>query len=148
MGHVLYWVNRVDLSWDARRSACVVPLQVLSRYEAGAAAGALMELQRSYVGEALNRLQGAEPVHLSVGEVFQPEVTEILREALTRPEVQKGPYVHSRGGDIREFCVSSLASWGTPADIAFLRRFADDREIGGSAIAAIRALEERLGNAR
>ncbi|HKO08147.1 MAG TPA: hypothetical protein VJ487_10565, partial [Alphaproteobacteria bacterium] len=142
LGRVLYWLNRCDVPMEERRAACAGAIATLSRHDAGVSAGILWELQHSYLGEGLNRLPGSDPVQISLHEPFRSEVAAICRQALIRPQNQKGFFIYTSRDEILEFAVRSLGLCGDQADIAILRDLSSDHRLGHAAIESIRKLEQ------
>jgi len=142
VAHILYWLNRCDLPMEERKRHCVPAIALLSRHSLGASAGALWELQNSFLMEGSDRLPGSEPVHILIGEFFKPEIVEIFRQALLHPEHQKGYFNFPQYEEILAFAITSIGQWGNLADINFLRRFSNDQKLGRAAIGAIKMLED------
>jgi hypothetical protein len=57
-GAILYWMNRIDLSLDQRRAACLEALAILSDHKLGVSIGILMESYHANTiwAEGLSRL--------------------------------------------------------------------------------------------
>jgi hypothetical protein len=67
----------------------------------------------------------------------------VCREALYRPDIQKGYFPHFAHDKIEafQFAVDVISQHGGPADIRLLKAWSDHRDLGRSAITAIKQLE-------
>ena len=148
-GAILYWCNRNDLEEDARREKCNAEVALLTQPGNGAALDVLRECE-DVSREGWNLLPGDEPVMHSVVERFPAEAASISRAALSDPESQVGYFRHWSRFDrerILAFGIRVLESFGSSSDRSLLRRYASSRDYGGAAIAALRAIEERVTGA-
>ncbi len=150
-GAVLYWLNRHDLDEMARRRFCEPYLQLLLQHDRGAALDVVRhcehELQRWGLAEGLKGLAGAPSPELSIVGAFPAEAVEVCRPALADPSRQVGYFGSGPSYDDRQnlpFAMDVLACHGISEDRNLLRGYRDDDDLGTSAIAAIKALEERL----
>ncbi|OSQ32074.1 hypothetical protein THS27_26275 [Thalassospira sp. MCCC 1A01428] len=140
---LLYWINRIDLTIEARRLSCRTALSVLLRHDDGVAAATLRELDRCFLGEGLDRLPGGEPVHTHIDEFFSIEAAEICRHCLNRPELQSGYFAYWDLHQVIQFAVAGLGRFGDLTDVPRLRALATMAEVGSDAIRAIACLEQR-----
>ena len=144
-GEILYWLNRIDMTEEVRRSNCTEPLNVLLK-NTGVALNAVREC--AYVRfDGTNRFPGAEPVRLSIVDNFPERITEICRLALHSPDIQTGYFRHFSERDrvqVLDFALGVLGWHGNEADLSLLRQFSDDSNQGESAIKAIKNLEQRV----
>jgi len=146
-GTILYWCNRIDLDEEGRREACAAAVAVLMQPANGAALDVLRECEDVW-RDGWDLLPGDEPVVRSVVGLFPAEATAISRDALSEPTSQVGYFrTWSRFDSERilSFGIKVLESHGTRSDRWLLRRYAATQEFGEQAIAALRAIEERLG---
>ncbi|MBX3075788.1 NERD domain-containing protein [Candidatus Obscuribacterales bacterium] len=144
-GEILYWLNREDLLWHERRSACEPSLTVLGQPDIGAAAGALLQFEKNFHSREFSNEFSTEAIHRSIVDSFPQEVAEICRQALRRPGAQTGYFKFTDRQKILEFALTTIGKHGNTTDLAYLKRmFATDPELGPAAIAAIKSLEERL----
>jgi hypothetical protein len=144
-GEILYWLNRIDIAEEVRRSNCTEPLNVLLK-NAGVALDAVR--QCAYVRfDGTSRFSGAEPVRLSIVDNFPEHIMEICRLALYSPDIQTGYFRHFSERDrvqVLDFALGILGQHGNEADVSLLRQFSDDLNQGQSAIKAIKNLEQRV----
>jgi hypothetical protein len=143
-GDILYWLNRLDLTIDLRRSECAGPLAILARHEAGVATAVLYELGRCYIGEGLDRLPGAAAPSLSFEVDFRDEVAAIYRQSLRFPELQAGYFLYRDLEAILSCAMSGLARVGDVTDLETLRMLVASPTLGRTAVRAISELEPRL----
>ena len=145
-GTILYWCNRVDLDEEGRREACAPAVAVLMQHGNGAALDVLRECEDVW-RDGWDLLPGDEPVVRSVMGLCPAEATAISRDALSEPTSQVG-YFRTWSRFDRErilaFGIRVLDSYGNRSDRSLLRQYAATQEFGGQAIAALRAIEERL----
>ena len=111
-GEILYWLNRLDLTIECRRSECAAPLAILAQHEAGVATAVLYELGRCYIGEGLDRLPGATTPTLSLEVDFHDEVAAIFRQCLRLPELQAGYFEYRDLEAILSWAIKGLARVG------------------------------------
>ena len=145
-GTILYWCNREDLDEEERLKACKPELAVLAQHEKGAALDVLRECE-DVLGEGLKLLPGERPVMRSVVGRFPAEAAAISRDALCDPMNQVGYFRHWSQFDrerIVAFGIRVLESYGNSSDRSLLREYASSQEHGRRAIAALRAIEERV----
>ena len=145
-GTILYWFNRGDLEETTKRHACDAALRVLVRHERGAALDVLRHCEYAIVG-GLQLLPGPVPVERSIVNGFPGEAAEICRHALAGPASQVGYFRHYSEFDRRNnltFAIDVLARHGKSTDLRLLRGYANDAALGTSAIAAVRAIAERM----
>jgi len=144
-GEILYWLNRIDMAVEIRRSNCREPLNVLLK-NTGVALDAVR--QCAYVCfDGTNRFPGAESVRLSIVDNFPERITEICRLALHSTDIQTGYFRHLSERDrvqVLNFALGVLGRHGNEADLSLLRQFSDDSNQGQSAIKAIKNLEQRV----
>ena len=148
-GAILYWFNRVDLEETTRRHACDAALRVLVRHECGAALDVLRHCEHALV-DGVQLLPGPVPVERSIVNFFPGEAAEICRHALAGPVSQVGYFRHYSEHDRQQnltFAIDVLARHGNSTDLRLLRAYANDATLGTSAIAAVRAIEERMAAA-
>ena len=148
-GAILYWLNRVDFDETIRRDACDASLGVLDRHERGAALDVLRHCEYALV-EGVQRLPGPVPVERSIVNCFPCEAAEICRHALAGPVSQVGYFRHYSEHHRQQnltFAIDVLARHGNSTDPRLLRAYANDATLGTSAIAAVRAIEERMAAA-
>ena len=148
-GTILYWLNRVDFDETTRRDACDASLGVLVRHERGAALDVLRHCEYTLV-EGVQRLPGPVPVERSIVNCFPCEAAEICRHALAGPVCQVGYFRHFSDHDRQQnltFAIDVLARHGNSTDLRLLRAYANNAALGTSAIAAVRAIEERMAAA-
>lgn len=143
-GEILYWLNRIDLTTECRRSACAGPLAMLARHETGVAAAVLYELGRCYIGEGLDRLPGATAPALSIEIEFRDEVAAIFRQCLRLPELQAGYFGYRDLEAVLTWAIGGLARVGNVADLETLRTLVASPTLGGAAVRAVRELEPKL----
>ena len=145
-GTILYWCNRIDLDEEGRREACAPAVTVLMQHGNGAALDVLRECEDVW-RDGWDLLPGDEPVVRSVVGLFPAEATAISRDALSEPTSQVGYFRTWSRFDIERilaFGIRVLESYGNRSDRSLLRQYAATQEFGGQAIAALRAIEERL----
>lgn len=144
-GEILYWLNRIDMAEEVRRSNCTEPLNVLLKNT-----GVALDVVRqcAYVRfDGTNRFPGTEPVRLSIVDNFPERITEICRLALHSPDIQAGYFRHFSERDrvqVLDFALGVLGRHGNEADLSLLRQFCDDSNQGQSAIKAVKNLEQRV----
>ncbi len=145
-GTILYWHNRLDLDEEGRREACSPAVAVLMEQGDGAALDVLRECEDVW-RDGWDLLPGDEPVVRSVVGLFPAEAAAISRDALSEPTRQVGYFRTWSRFDkerILAFGIRVLESYGNPSDRSHLRRYASSHEHGERAIAALRAIEERM----
>lgn len=148
-GTILYWCNRADLDESERRNACQSPLRLLSQHGLDAGLDVIRQCEHSFT-KNLDNLSGNAPVERSIAGCFPTEVVEISRHSLLQPDRQIGYFRHFSRSDSYQnlsFAIDVLAHLGNCADFRLLRRYAADPDLGTSAIAAVRMIEERLASA-
>ena len=148
-GAILYWSNRTDLDDDATLTACKSELLVLGQEGKFAAVDVIRECEH-VCGEGLELLPGDKPVVYSVVAQFPVEVAAICRKALLEPASQVGYFRHWGCFDrqrILAFAIGVLKDHGDVRDRSLLRRYASIRVYGERAIAALKAIENRLARA-
>ena len=145
-GTILYWCNRVDLDEERRREACVPAVAVLTQHGDGAALDVLRECEDVW-RDGWDLLPGDEPVVRSIVGLFPAEATAISRDALSEPMGQIGYFQTWSRFDrdrILAFGIRVLDSYGNRSDRSLLRHYAATPEFGAQAIAALKAIEERV----
>ena len=145
-GTILYWCNRLDLDEEGRREACAPAVAVLTKHGNGAALDVLRECEDVW-RNGWDLLPGDEPVMRSVVGCFPGEAAAISRDALSEPTSQVGYFRTWSRFDkerILAFGIRVLESYGNRSDRSLLRQYAATQEFGEQAIAALRAIEERL----
>ena len=145
-GTILYWCNRLDLDEEERREACAPAVSVLTRRGNGAALDVLRECENVW-RNGWDLLPGNEPVMHSLVRCFPDEAATISRTALADPTGLVGYFrIWSRSDrePILKFGIRVLESHGNRSDRSLLRHYAATQEIGERAIAALRAIEERV----
>lgn len=144
-GKILYWLNRIDVAEDVRRSNCIEPLNVLLK-NTGVALEAIRQCEHvRFIGT--NHFPGVESVKLSIINCFPEQVTEICRLALHFQAIQSGYFRHFFERDrvqVLEFALAKIGQYGNEADLSLLRQYSDDINLGQSAIKAIKQLEQRV----
>ena len=148
-GAILYWINREDLDEEERLKACKPELAVLSQNGNGAALDVLRECEH-VSGEGFELLPGDGPVLRSVVGRYPAEAATISRDALRNPTSQIGYFRHWSRFDrerILAFGIRVLESYGNRSDRSLLRQYASSQEHGRRAIAALKAIEERVTRA-
>lgn len=143
-GAILYWLNRIDLTIERRRSECTAPLSILARHEAGVATAVLYELGRCYIGEGLDRLPGATTPVLSLEVEFPGEVAAVYRQCPRFPELQAGYFAHRDFEAILNWAISGLAKVGDITDLETLRMLVASPTLGRTAVQAVSELEPKL----
>ena len=148
-GAILYWCNREGLDEPTWRRACEESMSLLMQHERGAALHVLNLCGEAFA-QRVERSLGEEPADRSIVPSFHVEATEICRHALARRESLVGYFRHysefHRQRDLA-FSIHVLAQQGNSTDLRLLRELADDAVLGTSAIAAIRAIEDRQSGA-
>lgn len=145
-GTVLYWSNRLDLSENDRRVACVEPWTILDRPDNGAALNAIKDCAHVRL-EGTKVLPGAAAARTSTAHYFPAETVEICRQALERRDKQVGYFPHLFKQDkfrALRFALDILGAYGNETDLLLLRRFSDHAHLGHNAIGAIWKIEQRL----
>jgi hypothetical protein len=141
---LLYWLNRCDLDENDRIRASKTSLELLSQYQLGAAANAVMESECNF---ELGHLEFRQQIVRTISQTFPDEVADICREALQRPANQIS-YLHTMPGDQKrtlEFAIRTIGRYGIPRDLVLLRDiYAKDPQLGPLAIEMIKNLEMRL----
>jgi hypothetical protein len=141
---LLYWLNRIDLPIETRRTNCADSLAFLTSLQNGVATSILRTFafeQRSWM-ESLSRLPGDEPVHTSISEFFGDEVAHIYRNCLQNPSIQTGYFRFFEADAVFEFAVNGLGRYGSTLDLPLLRELVTNPTLGRAAIAAIGYLEQ------
>ena len=95
----------------------------------------------------MERMPGEPPVTRSIVSRFPDAVADICRRCLSDPTNQVGYFQHYSELDRTEdkqFAIGVLARHGNSTDLRDLKRYANDAVLGKAAIAAIKAIEERL----
>ena len=145
-GTILYWCNRLDLDEERRREACAPAVAVLTQPGNRAALDVLRECEDVWPDE-WDLLPGDESVVRSVVGLFPAQATAISRDALTEPTSQIGYFRYwSRfeSEPILRFGIRVLERYGNRSDRSLLRHYAATQEFGAQAIAALKAIEERV----
>ena len=148
-GAILYWINLEDLDEDGRLKACKPELAVLSQNGRGGALDVLRECEH-VSGEGFELLPGDGPVLRSVVGQYPAEAAAISRDALRDPTSQAGYFRYWSRFDkdqILAFGIKVLESYGNRSDRSLLRQYASSQKHGRRAIAALRAIEERVTRA-
>ena len=145
-GAILYWCNRLELEETDKRHACDASLRILLQHERGAALDVVRRCEHALL-QRVKHLVDSTPAERSLVNAFPIEVAEICRHALAAPIDQIGHFRHYSEYDRQEnltFAIDVLAKYGNSTDLRLLREYADHAALGTSAIAAVRAIEERL----
>ena len=146
-GTILYWCNRIDLDQERRREACAPAVAVLTQPGNRAALDVLRECEDVWPDE-WDLLPGNDPVVRSVVGLFPAQATAISRDALTEPTSQIG-YFRTWSRFEREpilaFGIRVLERYGNRSDRTLLRQYAATQAFGAQAIAALKAIDERIG---
>ena len=150
-GTILYWCNRIDLDEEGRREACAPAVAVLTQPGNRAALDVLRECEDVWRGDVWrdgwDLLPGDEPVVRSVVGLFPAQATAISRDALTEPTSQIGyfrTWLRFERERILAFGIRVLKRYGNRSDRSLLRYYAATPEFGAQAIAALKAIEERV----
>ena len=145
-GSILYWSNRTDMGEEEKRESCRSELAVLVEHGGGAALDVLRECEDVY-REGWDLLPGDEPGVRSVVGLFPDEAAQISRDALSEPMSQLGYFQQWPRFDRERsaaFGIRVLERYGNGSDRLLLRCFASSQEYGRGAIAALKAIEERV----
>lgn len=145
-GAILYWSNRTDLDENEKHETCGSELAILVNDGKCAALGVLRACEDIF-GAGWDLLPGDEPVVTSIVGMFPEESAAISREALNEPMNQVGyfpQWSHSDQERIISFGIGVLERYGNGSDRMLLRRYASSTEHGEQAIAAMKAIEERV----
>ena len=142
-GKLFYWMSRPRDVSDAERSeAYRSAWAVLAQYDRGVGLCCLY-LCGPFLQRCLRDFGELGPLP-SLTASFPEQAASVCREALSSPDIQKGyfPYfVHDRT-EAFQFAIDVIGRYGGESDIRLLRVWSDDRDLGRSAIAAIKRLEE------
>ena len=145
-GALLYWNNREDLDDEVISSESRPELNILIQHCKGVALDVLRECEE-VLTEGFTLLPGNRPVAHSIVGLYPDKAVEISRDALCNPLSQEGYF----GGDsqfarnqILAFGIRVLEKYGNKSDCSLLRKYASSQEYGGRAIAALKAIEERV----
>ena len=145
-GTILYWCNRIDLDQEGRREACAPAVAVLTQPENRAALDVLRECEDVW-RDGWDLLPGDEPVVRSVVGLFPAQATAISRDALADPTSQVGyfrTWSRFKRDRILAFGIRVLERYGNRSDRSLLHQYAETQAFGAQAIAALRAIEERV----
>ena len=145
-GRILYWSNRVDLSKEKRSTACSEAVDVLARHATNAALDVIYKCEHT-PNDSLRRWLADEPIVRSIVARFPTKIIEICRKALLEPGSQVGYFTHFTNHDRSQnmrFAISFLKHFGDGTDRPLLRRYASFEDYGKDAIAALKAIEERI----
>ena len=145
-GTILYWCNRLDLDEEEMREASAPAVAVLTKHGNGAALDVLRACEDVW-RNGWDLLPGDEPVMRSLVGCFPGEAAAISRNALADPTSLVGYFRTWSDFDkerILAFGISVLERYGNSSDRSLLRRYASSHEHGERAIAALRAIEERI----
>ena len=145
-GTILYWCNRIDLDEEGRREACAPAVAILTQPGNRAALDVLRECEDVW-RDGWDLLPGDEPVVRSVVGLFPAQATAISRDALTEPTSQIGyfrTWSRFEREPILKFGIRVLERYGNRSDRSLLRHYAATQEFGAQAIAALKAIEERV----
>ena len=144
-GAVIYWCNRDDRNETSCRRACADSARSLVRHERGAALNVVHLCEEAYV-QRVDRPAGEGLASRSIVLSFPGEAAEICRHALARPENLVGYFRHysefGRQGDLT-FAINVLGQLGNSTDLRLLREYANDAVQGATALAAVKAIEDR-----
>ena len=145
-GAILYWSNQIGIEEEEKLACCRREIDFLGTSGINAALDVLCECEHgAYSG--LRLLPGNKPVELSVWKRFPAETVVICRNALRDPQSQVGYNIHFSQHNLRRnltFAIRVLGLYGKDMDCSLLRRYAKSREYGEQAIAALKAIEDRL----
>ena len=144
-GRLVYWSNRPDVDASARRDACQESLDALVSRCRDRALDAVLKCQ--FAGSTdMDMGSGEQPLVWSVAEVFGKDLVDVCREALRRPDKQKGCFEDFSDED-RWSCLSLamdlLGRHGNSMDASLVRGLVQDPELGRSAVSALKAMEAR-----
>lgn len=145
-GVILYWSNRADMDEEERHEACESELAILVNDGKGVALDVLRECEGVFP-QGWDLLPGDEPVVNSIVRRFPNEAATISREALSDPKIQVGyfpQWSHFDKERIISFGIGVLERYGNGSDRILLRQYASSKEHGKQAIAALKAIEERV----
>ena len=148
-GGILYWCNRDDLDEVSRQHGYAPLLRSLVRYVPGAALDAVRHCEW-ILKYRLESMPGQSPVEGSIVSRFSDEAAEISRRSLSDPTSEVGYFQYHSSADTKrnlEFAIGILAQHGSSTDLRLLRGYANDAALGTAAIAAVRAIDERLASA-
>jgi hypothetical protein len=141
-GKLFYWMSRPREILDAERTdAYRSAWTVLVQYDQGVALCCLY-LCGPFVRRCIRDLGelGSLP---SLTASFPELSASVCREALYRPDVQKGYFPHfiHDSTEAFQFAIDVISQHGGPGDIRLLKVLSDHRDLGRSAISAIKRLE-------
>ena len=145
-GVILYWCNRADLDESTKRQGCETALRILTGEAFSTALDVIRHCEHALV-EGMHQLPGDAPIERSILSQFPAEVTDICRRALYEPDTQTGYfqlYSHFDRRDDLALAMDVLARYGDGSDLALMKGYADDAELGQQAIKSVKTLEERL----
>lgn len=141
-GNLFYWVSRPhEISNFERNDAYRSAWTVLERHDRGVGLCCLY-LCGPFVQRCLRDLGDLGPLP-SLTASFPEQTASVCREALSRPDIQAGyfpHFVHDRT-EVFQFAIDVIGRHGGLNDIRLLKGWSDHRELGRSAIAAIKKLE-------
>ena len=135
----------MDVDHETRTRECRKSLRVLDSHSLDFALDAIRMCERVGLPERIGR-PGEPRVAWSVAKEHGSKLIGLCRQALRRPEAQKGCFTYFTENE-KSSCLSLamqiLALHGTSVDAALLREFAMEPALGRSAIAALKVMEER-----
>ncbi len=144
-GTILYWMNRIDQSVADQLAKSSAARAYLQGDRTEVVLNCLRLTERVYI-EGWQRTAGLPPVTQSIAEFVPQEALALAKQALVDPSALKGYFAHyhqrDRFDDL-DYAVGLVGRFGTTVDIPLLRKLAALEELSGSAIAGIRAIEER-----
>ena len=140
VGEILFWMHKVHLSDQERRSHCAPLWRRLIDGFATATVEPLMLLEQFSSEQALMRVEGLQTVR----DAFREEVRDLLERALENLEnvsslfeAGKWPYFSEKR---QNEVIHTLGEVGNRETIIKLRVFADHPKLGVTAVEAIRKL--------
>ena len=145
-GVILYWSNRTDLDENTKAEACYPSLGVLVEHGQDATLDVLRHCEDDWMEGVLHLPGDALAIRSIVGR-FPAKMAEMCRHALRKPERQVGYFRHFSNHDRLQnlsFAIHVLELHGNSMDAPLLRRYTSGSNLGGGAIKALQAIEERL----
>jgi hypothetical protein len=141
-GHILYCLNRIDVSVDERKANCGSALSILVDAECVAAASIIREFssERRIWSESIKQIKG-ELATTTLDEAFPNETATIFRHCLGNADRQVGYFQFFDRDELLAFAITGLGRLGNSLDIVLLKQWASHPRFGRTAIASIARLE-------
>ena len=137
-GRIFYWLNRINISDDKKKEGFESAWNVLLKHELGLS---LWAIQRCEDVRFIFCSQYFEKYKYSLVQAFPEEITEICRQALKNPSIQKKRSIWREDG-VLGYGIEILGMHGKLTDIAVLNQFIDHSNLGQKAIASIQNLKK------